>query len=823
MTLAEELLATTSEIVAEHTHPVTDPDSYFVIDPDTRRMENASRSENVVMQFDHDSEIYTFQLPRYVEGHDMMLCNRVRVHFNNIDGQTGEEVADVAEMTDLQINPENSETVISTWSIKRQATQKVGILSFLVQYECIENGESVYEWHTDIYDGVQVKKGRNNSEAAVIEYSNILEQWYQRIFGTGDAVLANIEEAGNTQIEEIRNESATQQAEIVAKGEETLKTIPDDYTKVYQMAEEALRTKADAIAVNVEGEHISVTDASDDYLLDMRIFGRTTQRTTTGEQLIRTTLSGEMTVSGLTFTPTDDGNLNVRGTHTEGAMWLEFGRASLVAGKTYTLSSADGFSIHLWDLTNNKEYRTKKLDTPYLVIEPTESIDCALVLNDAVLNKAYSNIKLNAILNEGDSAVVWEPYTGGKAAPNTEYPQELVSVGSSNNEISVDITSRNLFDQNGTVTSKYSTYELNAVLDHGVVSISGTSMLGYGTLKTSLPLGVFKKGETYRISRVGKNFHSGFWFYDENDINLGSLTTENSLPITIPENADHMSFFYAGVTPETEVNITEKFMLNLGTEALPWEPSIETRSIVHKSPNGLSGIPVSDGGTYTDSSGQQYVADEVVYDYTNNRWQYIQRIGETIYDGTEYWSIFSEPLGGVNQFFIQSTVHYHDADSPRVMSNSFIPNYINNRRNNYGTVYTSTSAIAFNTLEYTTIDEWKALLAERFAAGNPVTVQYILAEPIVTELTTEEVMAFKALRTNKPNTVIQNGDRTHMAVTYAADTLVFLRDHQPKPTDEQVINAVYKYAEANEIQVPSDEYINALIDAAIGGIVNDEY
>lgn len=139
MSQAEALLASLAEVVPEHTHIVTDSDTYFIIDPITRTLENTARKKNVIMQYDHESEVLTFEIPRYVEGHDMLLCNRVYAHWNNIGTKTGredetvEENADLHELTDLQLNPDNPDTVICSWLVKRQSTQLVGILSFLIQ------------------------------------------------------------------------------------------------------------------------------------------------------------------------------------------------------------------------------------------------------------------------------------------------------------------------------------------------------------------------------------------------------------------------------------------------------------------------------------------------------------------------------------------------------------------------------------------------------------------------------------------------------------------------------------------------------------------
>lgn len=280
MSLADELLATLTEDIPTHEHIVTDDDGFFIINPNSREIENASRGRNVIMQYDHKSEIYTFELPRYIEGHDMTLCNRVRVHFNNVDGETNEENADVAEMYDLAVSPDDPDIVRSTWEITRQATQLAGTLNFLIQYECIDDsGESVYEWHTDIYSNVEVRAGRDNGEQAVIEYSNVLEQWYQRLFGAGDSVMADIVTLSEEQKTAIQAEGEAQKTAVALKGEETLKSIPEDYTTTYNMAEEALRTKANAIELEAEGNAIIIDDSSDAYLLGLNVYGKTTQAT----------------------------------------------------------------------------------------------------------------------------------------------------------------------------------------------------------------------------------------------------------------------------------------------------------------------------------------------------------------------------------------------------------------------------------------------------------------------------------------------------------------------------------------------------------------
>ena len=68
-----------------HIHNVTDGDNKFIVDGISRAIKNASASKTTVMQFDHNSEVFTFEIPRYIEGHDMTACNRVEVHYLNIE------------------------------------------------------------------------------------------------------------------------------------------------------------------------------------------------------------------------------------------------------------------------------------------------------------------------------------------------------------------------------------------------------------------------------------------------------------------------------------------------------------------------------------------------------------------------------------------------------------------------------------------------------------------------------------------------------------------------------------------------------------------
>jgi hypothetical protein len=57
---------------------------------------------------------------------------------------------------------------------------------------------------------------------------------------------------------------------------------------------------------------------------------------------------------------------------------------------------------------------------------------------------------------------------------------------------------------------------------------------------------------------------------------------------------------------------------------------------------------------------------------------------------------------------------------------------------------------------------------------KPIKILYILETPIETPLSAEELEAYKALHTNKPNTTILNDSEAHMEVSYVADTKKYI-------------------------------------------------
>ena len=113
-----------------HLHDVYDTDRQFSIDIVSRTIKNNSTSKTTLMQYDHNSERFSFEMPRYIEGHDMLECDGVEVHY--VNGANG----GIYKVQDLQVHQDDETKVVCSWLISQNATKIVGTLDFLLRFYC---------------------------------------------------------------------------------------------------------------------------------------------------------------------------------------------------------------------------------------------------------------------------------------------------------------------------------------------------------------------------------------------------------------------------------------------------------------------------------------------------------------------------------------------------------------------------------------------------------------------------------------------------------------------------------------------------------------
>lgn len=160
---------------------VRDTDARFVIDPVSGEITNNSEKDSIT-QGSHNSEVFTFELPRDI-GHDMMNCNLVEVHYINIKAKDKTQTSEgIYKVNDLQVCPEDDRKVILSWTIDGSATVHQGTLSFSIHFKCIsDDGKCLYRWPTKTFNKMGVTSCVDTTDAVMEENQDIIAEWEARI------------------------------------------------------------------------------------------------------------------------------------------------------------------------------------------------------------------------------------------------------------------------------------------------------------------------------------------------------------------------------------------------------------------------------------------------------------------------------------------------------------------------------------------------------------------------------------------------------------------------------------------------------------------
>ena len=314
-----------------HIHSVFDSNEHFVIDPVTRAIANSLAKKIVVMQFDHNSERFTFEIPK-VDGHNMANCDRVEIHYINVDAvdktlkSTG-----VYEVNDIQPSPDDNSVAVFSWLLSRNCTKYAGTLSFLIHFACTTDGVEDYAWNTAIFQSIAIGNGMNNGAEVLEPFPDILAQWQAQLFSASETAVLNVTTAE-------ANALAAIEAAGEAKKQSVLDSIPDEYEELSALADQNHRNKAGAIVLDAEGESIVVNDASEYPLQNLKVFGRSTQDGTPTPDAPVDIVSANVaeivafggnlipypykdgtskTMNGITYTVNEDGSILVNGTATD--------------------------------------------------------------------------------------------------------------------------------------------------------------------------------------------------------------------------------------------------------------------------------------------------------------------------------------------------------------------------------------------------------------------------------------------------------------------------------------------------------------------------
>ena len=232
---------------------------------------------------------------------------------------------------------------------------------------------------------------------ATVEQANAVDTSLKEHIGSAEQIQANVEQI------------AKNKADISSLNEDLEEVKDKKITKFY--------------ASNQGETHLA--DSDDGKIQDMMLYGRSEQFSTTGAQLFNENIEIKsrgviIKINGSTVTfegtVSDEDNLRI---NYQKKIKLKPGKYTASSSNKkifadFSAAKANGeviYNNHIEIDGTEKEVKIRVL----FGLKPSAKGD---VINETT----------NVMLNEGDKALPYEPYTGGKPSPNPDYPQEIKSV-----------------------------------------------------------------------------------------------------------------------------------------------------------------------------------------------------------------------------------------------------------------------------------------------------------------------------------------------------------------------------------------------------------
>ena len=322
----------------------------------------------------------------------------------------------------------------------------------------------------------------------------------------------------------------------------------------------------------VEGENITINGApADAPLSSFSMAGNTTQQTYTGKNYLNIKAPTYNTRGTTTTVNTKTGEMSFSGTTTAGYPWLLDTTASIPAGSyvisiDHTLSYQIVFRFY-YDGSNYTEGGVNAGSTTRTITLPNDTIRIVALYNVQSGVDIGSN-KVKPMVVAGSTPGDFEPYVGGKASPNPDYPQAVQTTTGYNK---VKICGKNVLNYGPYLRASSSglTFTYNS---DGTLTIANTSTSTWHNVTSAFDAYLPAGNYTFSIDHaLTFTVYLQCWYQDGTTTNLTISAGNTSANTTFTSDVKQVQLVFASMTGGQAYNDTIKLQLEKGP-ATNFEP-----------------------------------------------------------------------------------------------------------------------------------------------------------------------------------------------------------------------------------------------------------
>ena len=445
-----------------------------------------------------------------------------------------------------------------------------------------------------------------------------------------------------------------------------------------------------------------------DLKMKVDVAGNSTQIQYEGYNLADNIITNQ-TINGLQVTVNEDKTVLVNGTASADTV-LNVYRFQPEANSSYSITGCpSGGNYNSYMLIFNV-YGTTDIGngaTVNTTADPSVTNFNIKIFSGTVCN----NLLFKPMIVEGtDLTKPYEPYVGGTASPNPTYKQDINNV---EGNVVVKGSSKNLLNINNIPNTTYQTVSNDTLIISGENYSSTRKKLS--ELAPSLQI-----GKTYCLNfeSTAQDHNTVIYLSGENN------TWTKNTPKTITQvMLDSIVVFYGG---DTMSAIISNIQLEEGTTATPYVPHAENTV------------------TFPLSQGQKLMLGDTLEDDGIHH-----KRGKIVLDGTENWVDYTTQIEGYYKAYCTTKkttalfgiltglcTHFKIADVSLTATQA--KNLLGS--NQYALYISISNNVASN------VTELKTYLAEQYANGTPVIVEYELAQETTEAYTSAQQTAYNKLK-----------------------------------------------------------------------------